>query len=79
MPSTHAIRNRRSQTKAGGAPHLRSAAQVFSPVLAPVRRFVPIPRSRWHPYPSNSVSAPLRAAVRNCELRQPFYLLCFLK
>ena len=52
MPSTHAARNRRSQTKAGGAPHLRSAAQVVSPVLAPVRRFVPILQSRGHPSPS---------------------------
>lgn len=44
-----ATQNKHSQAQMGGAPHLRSAAQVVSPVLAPVRRFVPISRSRWHP------------------------------
>lgn len=39
---THATQNKHSQSQMGGAPHLRSAAQVFSPVLAPVRRFVPL-------------------------------------
>ena len=41
-----ATRNKHSQAQMGGALRPQGTAQVVSPVLAPVRRFVPTPQSR---------------------------------
>ena len=49
-----------------GAPHLRSAAQIVSPVLATVKRFVPTLWSWWHPYTSRQLTRSAGPYVSRC-------------